>query len=193
MSSAFEAIVWKDNKIVLLDQTLIPISETYISYDELAPFIDAIQRLVVRGAPALGVAGAYGVVLAIDEAARKGLTAKDLENSIDSLRDARPTAVNLAWAVEKIRKHLPEGRDAVLAAAHQLAREDKQSSTDMGNIGADWLINKLGYSNESSHSCRWVRYSHIRGNQHQAQANDRNWWASHSVAHLEGLFCSRCQ
>ena len=48
MSSGFEAIVWKENKIVLLDQTQIPISETYISYDELAPYIDAIQRLVVR-------------------------------------------------------------------------------------------------------------------------------------------------
>ena len=144
MSSGFEAIVWKENRIVLLDQTQIPISETYISYDELAPYIDAIQRLVVRGAPALGVAGAYGVVLVIDEAARKGHSAQELEHNLDLLRDARPTAVNLAWAVEKIRKHLPEGRDAVLAAAHQLASEDKQSSTDMGNIGADWLIKKLG-------------------------------------------------
>ena len=144
MSSAFEAIVWQDGKIILLDQTKIPISETYNSYDEVTEFIGAIQNLVVRGAPALGVAGAYGVVLAIDEASRKGLSAKELEQNIDSLRDARPTAVNLAWAVEQIRTHLPAGRDAVLAAAHQLAREDKESSTSMGNIGADWLISKLG-------------------------------------------------
>ena len=144
MSSAFEAIVWQDGKIILLDQTKIPASETYNSYDEVASFISAIQSLVVRGAPALGVAGAYGVVLAIDEATRKGLSSAELERNIDSLRDARPTAVNLAWAVEQIRKHLPAGRDAVLAAAHQLAREDKESSTSMGNIGADWLINKLG-------------------------------------------------
>ena len=120
MSSAFEAIVWQDGKIILLDQTKIPISETYNSYDEVAGFISAIQNLVVRGAPALGVAGAYGVVLAIDEASRKGLTASELERNIDLLRDARPTAVNLAWAVEQIRKHLPAGRDAVLNAAHQL-------------------------------------------------------------------------
>ena len=144
MSSAFEAIVWQDGKIILLDQTKIPISETYNSYDEVTEFIGAIQNLVVRGAPALGVAGAYGVVLAIDEASRKGLSAKELEQNIDSLRDARPTAVNLAWAVDQIRTHLPAGRDAVLAAAHQLAREDKESSTSMGNIGADWLISKLG-------------------------------------------------
>ena len=144
MSSVFEAIIWQEGKIILLDQTKIPISETYNSYDEVADFIGAIQNLVVRGAPALGVAGAYGVVLAIDEASRKGLSASELEHNIDLLRDARPTAVNLAWAVEQIRKYLPAGRDAVLAAAHQLAREDKESSNSMGNIGADWLINKLG-------------------------------------------------
>lgn len=144
MSSAIEAITWQNGKIVLLDQTQIPITEIYISYDRVAEFVSAIQNLVVRGAPALGVAGAYGVVLAIDEAKRKGLSAQELERNIDLLRDARPTAVNLAWAVEQIRKHLPAGRDAVLAAAHQLAREDKESSTSMGNIGADWLIKKLG-------------------------------------------------
>lgn len=144
MSTPFMAIEWKENKIVLLDQTALPISENYISYDSIAEFIVAIQKLVVRGAPALGVAGAYGVVLAIDEAERRGLSSEQLEKNIDLLRDARPTAVNLAWAVEKIRKHLPSGRDAVMAAAQELASEDKQSSTDMGNIGADWLINKLG-------------------------------------------------
>ena len=90
MSSAFEAIVWKDGKIVLLDQTKIPTSETYISFDQVSEYIVAIQNLVVRGAPALGVAGAYGVVLVIDEANRKGLSASELEHNLDLLRDARP-------------------------------------------------------------------------------------------------------
>ena len=144
MSTPFMAIEWKENKIILLDQTALPVAENYIAYDSIAELIVAIQRLVVRGAPALGVTGAYGVVLAMDEAARSGLSADQLEKNIDALRDARPTAVNLAWAVEKIRKHVASGRDAVMAAAQELASEDKQSSTDMGNIGADWLINKLG-------------------------------------------------
>ena len=144
MSTPFMAIEWKENKIILLDQTALPVAENYIAYDSIAELIVAIQRLVVRGAPALGVTGAYGVVLAIDEAERNGLSADQLEKNIDALRDARPTAVNLAWAVEKIRKHVASGRDAVMAAAQELASEDKQSSTDMGNIGADWLINKLG-------------------------------------------------
>lgn len=144
MSTPFMAIEWKENKIILLDQTALPVAENYIAYDSIAELIVAIQRLVVRGAPALGVTGAYGVVLAMDEAVRNGLSADQLEKNIDALRDARPTAVNLAWAVEKIRKHVASGRDAVMAAAQELASEDKQSSTDMGNIGADWLINKLG-------------------------------------------------
>lgn len=144
MSTPFMAIEWNENKVILLDQTALPVAENYIAYDSIAELIVAIQRLVVRGAPALGVTGAYGVVLAMDEAARKGLSADQLEKNIDALRDARPTAVNLAWAVEKIRKHVASGRDAVMAAAQELASEDKQSSTDMGNIGAEWLINKLG-------------------------------------------------
>lgn len=144
MSTPFMAIEWKENKIILLDQTALPVAENYIAYDSIAELIVAIQRLVVRGAPALGVTGAYGVVLAMDEAERNGLSAVQLEKNIDALRDARPTAVNLAWAVEKIRKYVTSGRDVVMAAAQELASEDKQSSTDMGNIGADWLINKLG-------------------------------------------------
>ena len=144
MSTAIKAIEWRDNKVILLDQTLIPTAEEYVPFDSVAPLIAAIQKLVVRGAPALGVTGAYGVVVAMDEAVRKNWTASELEKTIDDLRDARPTAVNLAWAVEKIRTLVPLGREAVLEAAAKLASEDKKSSTDMGNIGADWLINSLG-------------------------------------------------
>lgn len=144
MSTVIKAIEWRDNKVILLDQTLIPTAEEYVQFDSVAPLITAIQKLVVRGAPALGVTGAYGVVVAMDEAVRRNWSASELEKSIDDLRDARPTAVNLAWAVEKIRLLVPLGREAVLEAAAKLACEDKKSSTDMGNIGADWLINSLG-------------------------------------------------
>jgi len=144
MSIPFKAIEWRNNQVVLLDQTLIPVTEEYVAFDSVGPLIIAIQRLVVRGAPALGVTGAFGVVIAMDEAARNNWTSGQLEKAIDDLRDARPTAVNLAWAVEKIRTLVPLGRDAVLAAAEDLARDDQQSSTEMGKIGADWLINSLG-------------------------------------------------
>ena len=144
MSTPIKAIEWESDKLVLLDQTLLPLSEKYLAFDTVAELIDAIQRLVVRGAPALGVAGAYGVVIAMDEALRKNLTPQEFERSLDQLRDARPTAVNLSWAVEKIRKLIATGRESVLQAAHQLALEDQNSTLQMGNIGADWLMNKLG-------------------------------------------------
>jgi methylthioribose-1-phosphate isomerase len=144
MSRPIKAIDWRDNKVILLDQTLIPISEEYVTIDSVAPLIVAIQRLVIRGAPALGIAGAYGVVIAMDEAVRNKWSQIELEKSLDDLRDARPTAVNLAWAVQKLRTLIPLGRDVVLAAAEEMASEDKKSCIEMGNIGADWLVNSLG-------------------------------------------------
>lgn len=144
MSIEIKAIDWKNEKLILLDQTLLPVEETYMEIETIQELIAAIQRLVVRGAPALGVAGAYGVVIALDQAARENWNNIQLENALDDLRDARPTAVNLAWAVEKIRQAKGNGRDFILARAHELALEDQRSCTGMGNNGADWLIRELG-------------------------------------------------
>jgi methylthioribose-1-phosphate isomerase len=144
VSDSIKAVDWVDDALVLLDQTLIPVEETYRSYKEVDAIIDAIKRLVVRGAPAIGVAGAFGVVVAMDEATRNGLDANALERRIDEIRDARPTAVNLAWAVERVRTFVPQGRDAVLAEAKRVAEEDRASGDEMGRIGADWLIDRLG-------------------------------------------------
>ncbi len=127
-----------------MDQTLLPLTEKYISINTVSALVDAIQRLVIRGAPALGVAGAYGIVIAMDEAIRHHWNSAQLNAEIDRLRDARPTAVNLAWAVEKLRLEINNGRGAVLAAAHQLALDDKTSNTAMGKNGADWLEEEFG-------------------------------------------------
>jgi methylthioribose-1-phosphate isomerase len=144
MSIPFKVIDWENEKLVLLDQTLLPASEEYRAYDTVEELIAAIQLLVVRGAPALGVAGAYGVVIAMDQAARESWSPDKFEGALDALRDARPTAVNLAWAVERVRQETGKGRDAVLAFAHKLTQEDEDSCIGMGNFGADWLIRELG-------------------------------------------------
>ena len=144
MSDFIKAVDWVDDALVLLDQTLIPVEERYRSYTDVDAIIDAIKRLVVRGAPAIGVAGAFGVVIAMDEANRNGSDAAALERRIDEIRDARPTAVNLAWAVERVRRFVPQGREAVLAEAKHVAQEDRASGDEMGRIGADWLIERLG-------------------------------------------------
>jgi len=144
VSDSIKAVDWVDDALVLLDQTLIPVEERYRSYTDVDAIIDAIKRLVVRGAPAIGVAGAFGVVIAMDEAKRNGSDAAALERRIDEIRDARPTAVNLAWAVERVRTFVPQGREAVLAEAKRVAQEDRASGDEMGRIGADWLIERLG-------------------------------------------------
>jgi methylthioribose-1-phosphate isomerase len=144
MSEPIKAVDWIDEKLVLLDQTLIPLEEKYHSYQEVNQIIEAIKKLVVRGAPAIGVAGAYAVVTAMDQAKRESLTSDQLEDLIDAIGNARPTAVNLSWAVERVRKFLPSGRGAVLEEAHQIARQDRLSGDLMGAIGSDWLIEKLG-------------------------------------------------
>jgi methylthioribose-1-phosphate isomerase len=144
MSIDIKSIEWTDSGVVLLDQTLLPAVEKNLNIRTVEEMIDSIKRLAVRGAPALGVAGAYGVVVALDEAKSKNWDSARLEREIDALRDARPTAVNLAWGVNQVHSLIPDGRDAVLAAAKKLAAEDRKSNTDMGNIGADWLLAKLG-------------------------------------------------
>lgn len=143
-SSSIKALDWDGGRLVLLDQTLLPNEERYHAYSDVASIVDAIQRLVVRGAPAIGISGALAVVVAMDESERRGLSAQAREDLINSIREARPTAVNLAWAVDRVRKFVSEGRDAVLREALKLAHEDYASSHKMSAIGADWLEDRFG-------------------------------------------------
>src|SRR6185295_7569682 len=97
---------WTGRTVHLLDQTRLPAEETYLEIETVAQLEDAILRLAVRGAPAIGCAGAFGVVLCAREAATKGSGAEWLarfEAACAHLADTRPTAVNLRWAVERCR------------------------------------------------------------------------------------------
>ncbi|MEW9552756.1 S-methyl-5-thioribose-1-phosphate isomerase [Nonomuraea sp. NPDC050783] len=125
-------IDWVDGAIELIDQTLLPEECVTLRVTTVDELVDAIRRLAVRGAPALGVAGALGVVLAGDDPAL-----------IARLRAARPTAVNLAWGVDRAAAHLGEGREAVLAAALRLRDDDIAACRAMGERGADLLESSL--------------------------------------------------
>ena len=132
MSSVPRTIEWRSGAVVLLDQTLLPTQVKSIEIITVSVLVDAIQRLAVRGAPALGVAGALGVVLAMDQGIRESWSPIQLDEAINSIRNARPTAVNLAWAVDKVRPLVPQGRDVVFAAAQQIAAEDEAANHAMG-------------------------------------------------------------
>jgi methylthioribose-1-phosphate isomerase len=132
-------IEWTGTALRVIDQTLLPGQVAWITLDSVGSLVDAIERLAVRGAPQLGAVGALGVVVALDEAAREGWTPAQLDAAIDSIRNARPTAVNLAWGVDRVRSLVDAGRDAVLAAALEICANDEQGNRAMGRRGADWI------------------------------------------------------
>lgn len=141
------AIQWVDGSppgIRLLDQTRLPGQEEHIDVTTVDVLIRAIQDLAVRGAPALGAAGVLGVAVAMLQGAREGWDEERLAAEIDRLRNARPTAVNLAWGVDRMLPLIPQGIDAVLAAGLQVVADDTAANRELSRIGADWILAHTG-------------------------------------------------
>jgi methylthioribose-1-phosphate isomerase len=132
-------IEWTGEALRVIDQTLLPGRLEYIDLATADAVVDAIRRLAVRGAPQLGAVGAIGVVIAMDEAAREGWSDARLDAAVDAIRNARPTAVNLAWAVDRMRPLMAQGRDTVLAAALDIVEADERINHAIGELGADWI------------------------------------------------------
>ena len=140
-------ITWSETNggsIHLLDQTKLPGSIDELVIRDPRELIGAIQRLSVRGAPALGVAGALGVALILRNAEAENWSKDAIAKSILELKNARPTAVNLACGVTQVEPLIEGGSKKVLDKALELAKEDAESCREMGRIGADYLIEKLG-------------------------------------------------
>src|SRR5918994_1324717 len=99
MFRGVRTIDWRDDRVVIIDQTRLPAELRTVELISIEELIDAIARLAVRGAPALGAAGALGVVLAVDQADREGWDDERLVGELARVRAARPTAVNLSWGI----------------------------------------------------------------------------------------------
>jgi methylthioribose-1-phosphate isomerase len=124
-----------DSAVVMLDQRELPLRETYHRLESVEDVARAIKDMIVRGAPAIGISAAYGLVLA-------ARTEENLEAAGARLRATRPTAVNLSWAVDRmllVARWVPSGaRIAALAAeARAIHREDVEACRRMGRFGAD--------------------------------------------------------
>lgn len=136
----FVTLAREDNMLKLLDQTVLPQQLTYKLLDNYQDVITAIKRLEVRGAPAIGIAAAYGLALAAEHQGRHD----DLERVASEIRAARPTAVNLAWAVDRVIARLkneqPSGQRAVAdllwSEAEAIHEEDRQMCDRIGEHGA---------------------------------------------------------
>jgi methylthioribose-1-phosphate isomerase len=144
--STFATLLWRDGVLELLDQRALPDRQVYLQFDSARAVAAAIRDMVVRGAPAIGCAAAYGVALdaqALRDAPRPAFD-EGLGRAVALLGASRPTAVNLAWALERMQKKLAESSAAasrsrasiLLAEAHAIAREDVAANRAMGRHGA---------------------------------------------------------
>jgi methylthioribose-1-phosphate isomerase len=131
------------NAVRLLDQTLLPGTETYVDCRDVETLVDAIGRLVVRGAPALGAAGALGVALALHQGEREGWTAAERDRQIERVRAARPTAVNLGWGVDRARAVVGDGVARVVEEGRAVIREDQAANRELSRRGVDWLLSRV--------------------------------------------------
>ncbi len=124
----------KKNEIVILDQTRLPEEEVYVKLKTVEDVYLAIKNMQVRGAPLIGVVAAYGVVLA----AGKGNIDTTIE-AAEYIKSTRPTAVNLAWAIERMKKKISNTEnlfEKLLKEAQSIETEDKKSCQRMGEFGA---------------------------------------------------------
>jgi methylthioribose-1-phosphate isomerase len=142
------AVDWRDGRLEVVDQTQLPERLVVLRLATVAEVVDALRRLAVRGAPAIGVAGAFGVVLGLDEAGPPragpgGLAAAlaALERAAGALEGARPTAVNLRWAVRRVAGAAAGAADAAalrrlaLDEAMRVLEEDREACRRIGQAG----------------------------------------------------------
>ena len=135
-----EAIRWEDSALYLLDQTRLPAAEDWLRYTDYRQVAKAIQTMVVRGAPAIGITAAYAMVLAAQENACKGDFPAAMSRAKAVLAASRPTAVNLFWALDRMEKlWLSVGPDLprLEEEARAIHREDVQMNEAMGRAGAE--------------------------------------------------------
>jgi methylthioribose-1-phosphate isomerase len=146
---AVQTLRWREGRLEMIDQRVLPARIEYVAYDSAAAVAEGIRTMVVRGAPAIGCAAAYGIALEAQRHARAGREAFDraMDEGFRVLAASRPTAVNLFWALERMREHrnrMPasppyEIAAALLVVAHEITAEDIRINRAMGAHGAALL------------------------------------------------------
>ena len=142
-----KTVEWKNNSVIMIDQTKLPNTLEYVTYTDYNQVADAIRTLVVRGAPAIGISGAFGLALAVLQS--NAIEKKELidyhEKAKNILFETRPTAVNLVWGLEKIMQvanqasTVQEIKTNVVETAKKMAEEDIKINMAMGKIGSELL------------------------------------------------------
>ena len=148
-TQAIETLRWRDGRLEMIDQRVLPARFEYLPYASAAEVADGIRSMVVRGAPAIGCAAAYGIALealALQHAGADDFLA-GMQRAFDVLAASRPTAVNLFWALQRMRALLATNQQRVpvhvaaclLAEAHEITAQDICINRAMGEHGAALL------------------------------------------------------
>ncbi len=140
-------IEWKDGKVIMIDQRKLPLEEIYVECRNEEEVARSIETMVIRGAPAIGIAAAYGVALGIMAASPEEDLGRTIERIIQRLSRTRPTARNLFWALERMRrvyeknKLLPCGALGLrlLREAEAIEGEDLEANRKIGSLGKDLI------------------------------------------------------
>ena len=137
---------WTDSGVVFIDQTKLPVEEVYVTCTTHQQVADVIRSMVVRGAPAIGVAAAMGIALGVKNSnAENGADLKkDFDQICETIRQTRPTAVNLFWAIRRMQEKfetlrirpVPQIKQALIEEAQRMHAEDIAANQAMGRHGA---------------------------------------------------------
>jgi methylthioribose-1-phosphate isomerase len=146
---SLRTIDWKDNAVIMIDQTKLPNELVFVKYVDYNDVATAIKTLIIRGAPAIGVAGAFGLALAAlqSKATTKDQLLADLEVARKILFETRPTAVNLAWGLDQIMSVAKTGNDPdqirsqIIQTAKKMADDDVKINMTMGKHGSQLFDN----------------------------------------------------
>ena len=146
-----KAIEWRDGRLYLLDQRLLPQQQIWLAYDTPAAVAEAIRLMVVRGAPAIGIAAAFGLVLGVKVRLAAGCDWQAaLEADFQLLSESRPTAVNLFWALNRMRERLQRlrAKDQPLRVmeleALAILESDREANLTMAQLGVDVIRRHQG-------------------------------------------------
>lgn len=192
-----KAIEWRDGTLLLLDQRVLPHEEAWLSYDSAAGVAGAIRSMVVRGAPAIGIAAAFGLVLgARARLAAGGDWRAALEEDFKVLAASRPTAVNLFWALERMRERVQRVKDdgevlaALEAEALGILESDREANLTMAQLGMELIRKHQGAPQRLMTHCNAgalatggfgtalgvIRAAHVAGLVDRVYANETRPW-----------------
>jgi len=146
---SIKPVVWKDDTLHLLDQRLLPEQHTYLRLNTITEVAQAITDMVVRGAPAIGITAAYGIVIAARERVKQDSQnwRINIEPDLEHLAQSRPTAINLFWAIDLMRSVIKglaveDPVETLLSIAKQIHQDDIAANVKMGALGAQLIKQK---------------------------------------------------